>query len=318
MSLSLEQYADFLDTRGLTWPMPPAPQPVKARPHLAPLPGIRAVTWNIYGTLLSISSGELLFDHPHKFVMETALEKTVQEFKMWGSMSRKPGQPSEYMKQIYDKVLSEQRMAPSPGEKHPEVQSEKVWEAILKKLFQKDYKFDAGFFGSLNEYSRKVAYFFQASMQGTAAFEGAGRAIEHIQSCGIEQGLIADAQCFTLTQLQRALKAQGCPAKVDLVFPQDTRALSFELRGKKPSDRLFKQTLGAFARRGIEPEQVLHVGSRVEKDIAPAKKLGMKTALFAGDKESLQATPEQLKDAATRPDALLTDLTQLVDMIVPK
>ena len=24
----------------------------------------------------------------------------------------------------------------SPGEKHPEVQSEKVWEAILKKLFQ--------------------------------------------------------------------------------------------------------------------------------------------------------------------------------------
>jgi FMN phosphatase YigB (HAD superfamily) len=61
----------------------------------------------------------------------------------------------------------------------------------------------------------------------------------------------------------------------------------------------------------------LHIGSRIIEDIAPAKKLGMRTALFAGDKESLQATPEQLKDAATRPDLLLTDLSQLADVIVP-
>ena len=38
----------------------------------------------------------------------------------------------------------------------------------------------------------------------------------------------------------------------------------------------------------------------------PAKRLGMKTALFAGDKASLQATPEQFKEPASRPDVLLT------------
>ena len=37
---------------------------------------------------------------------------------MWGSMSRKPGQPSEYMREIYKKALDEQRLAAGPGEKH--------------------------------------------------------------------------------------------------------------------------------------------------------------------------------------------------------
>ena len=42
---------------------------------------------------------------------------------------------------------------------------------------------------------------------------------------------------------------------------------------------------------------MLHIGARLATDLAPAKKLGMRTALFAGDKESLQATSEQLKAA---------------------
>src|SRR5262249_9580733 len=163
------QYAGYLDTRDdLPWPAPPKATPVKARPHLVRLPRVRAVLWNVYGTLLAIPQGELLFEHPQSFIMNNALDKTIQEFKMWGGMSRKPGQPSEYMLQIYTQILTEQRAFPGGSERHPEVQSERIWEAVLKRLMQKDYKFDAGFFGSLNEFSRKIAYFFHASLQGTA------------------------------------------------------------------------------------------------------------------------------------------------------
>src|SRR5207253_3641763 len=192
----------------LPWPAAPAPQRPKAKPHVTALPEVRLVTWNVYGTLLAISGGDLVFVHPQKFIMDLALEKTVQEFKMWGSMSRKPGQPSEYMGQIYNNVLAEQRMAPSPGEKHPELQADKVWDAILKKLLQKDYKFDAGFYGSLNEFSRKVAYFFHASLQGTGCYPGAAEALRHVKGQGLVQGLLADGQCFTTVQLQRGLAAQ--------------------------------------------------------------------------------------------------------------
>src|SRR5947207_1367333 len=153
MALSLEQYASYLDTRDLPWPAAPTVERPRAKPHLTRLPGVKAVLWNVYGTLLNIAGGELVFEHPQKLLMDVALDKTVQEFKMWGSMSRKPGQPSEYMGQLYSQELIEQRSMPGGGERHPEVASERVWEAILKRLLQKDYKFDAGFFGSLNEFS---------------------------------------------------------------------------------------------------------------------------------------------------------------------
>src|SRR5262245_55901488 len=98
MPLTLEQYLEHLDSRSdLPWPSAPDVDKPKARPHLTRLPEVRAVTWNVYGTLLAMAGGELWFEHPNDFVMETALEKTIQEFKMWQSMTRKPGKPSVYM-----------------------------------------------------------------------------------------------------------------------------------------------------------------------------------------------------------------------------
>ena len=315
MPLTLEQYADHLDTRDLPWPAPPPVQQPKAKPHPVRLPDVRVVAWSVYGTLVNISTGGILFEHPTKFVMDVALDKTVQEFKMWGSMSRKPGQPAEYMGQIYEKVLTEQRMVGSPGEKYPEIHSEKVWEAIVKKLQQKEYKFDASFYGSINEYTRKIAYFFHASLQGTACHVGAAQALEHVHAAGLKQGLLADAQAFTTVQLRRGLAAQHCATPFDLLFDRPLRSLSNEQNGRKPSERLFRHFLQAAAAQGIAPHQILHVGSRITQDLAPAKKLGMRTALFAGDKESLQATAEQLKDPATRPDMLLTELGQIADVV---
>ncbi len=314
MPLSLEQYATWLDGRDLPWPAPPTPDPVRAKPHLPRLPGVRAVLWNVYGTLLAIPFGELLFEHPQPFIMTVALEKTIAEFKMWGSMSRKPGQPSEYMGQLYRMQLDEQRLAPSPGEKYPELLSDRVWEGIVKKLFVKDYTFDAGFYGSLNEYSRKIAYFFHASLQGTACYPGAGAALRAVADAGLAQGLCGDGQCFTPVQLQRGLDALGSGLRLEALVPPQAQVLSYEARGRKPSERLFRTALERLP-AGIGPAEVLHVGSRIERDILPAKRLGMRTALFAGDRAALSATPEQMKDPATRPDALVTDLAQVGEIV---
>jgi hypothetical protein len=234
---------------------------------------------------------------------------------MWASMSRKPGAPSEYMLHLYRTELDVQRLAPSPGEKYPEMQSERLWEGLIKKLFQKDYKFDAGFYGSLNEFSRKVAYFFHASLQGTAAYPGAAAALQAVADNGLVQTICADGQCFTAVQLQRGLDAEVGGLRLESVIPLELQVYSYEVRGKKPSERLFQAALDRLEKKGISPAEVLHVGSRVDKAVAPAKKLGLKTALFAGDRSSLAATPDQLKDPATRPDVLLTDLGQIADVI---
>jgi FMN phosphatase YigB (HAD superfamily) len=315
MPLSLEQYATYLDSRDVPWPMPPEVKRPRARPHLVRLPNVRAVTWNVYGTLLAIAGGELYLEHPQPFIMDVALDKTIQEFKMWGAMTRKPGQPTEYLRQVYQDLLSQLRLVPGNAEKYPEVLVDRLWEAFIKRLLQKDYQFDAGFFGSLNEFSRKVAYFFHASLQGMACYPGAAEALRHVAGSGRAQGLLGNGQCFTIIQLQRGLRQQDPTADLDELVDPGLRTLSYEVRGRQPSERLFRQALAGFAGRGLTPDQVLHVGARVSLDIVPARRLGMRTGLFAGDKASLQATPEQLKEPASRPDVLVTELTQIAEVL---
>ncbi len=315
MALTLEQFASYLDTRDLPWPAAPAIERPRAKPHLVPLKGIRVVLWNVYGTLLNVFGGELLFEHPQQLLMDVALDKTVQEYKMWGSMSRKPGQPSEYMGQIYKQVLAEQHGITTGGEKYPEVQAERIWEAIVKKLLQKDYKFDAGFYGALNELSRKIAYFFHASLQGSECYPGCAEALKAVAGAGLQSGLLGDGQCFTPVQLARGLKAQDEEADLETLVPSSLRFLSCDVRARKPSERLFRHAMQYLAEKKIMPGEVLHIGTRVTQDLAPARRMGMKTALFAGDRASLQATPEQLKETAGRPDVLLTELNQIADVI---
>ena len=84
MPLSLDQYAAFLDTRGLPWPAPPTPEPAKAKPKLPPLPGLKAVLWNVYGTLLAIPFGELVFEHPQPLIMDMALKRPSPSSKCGG------------------------------------------------------------------------------------------------------------------------------------------------------------------------------------------------------------------------------------------
>src|SRR5262245_38997639 len=240
MPLTLEQYADLLDSNGTPWPTAPTPQGPKARPYLVRMEEVKVVTWNIYGTLLSISTGELVFEHPDRFIREVALDKTIRQFNMWHHMSRKPGKPADYLRQMYDKSMDEQRLAPSRKERYPELHADWVWESIVKKLMQKNYVFDAGQLGSLNEFSRKIAYFYHASQQGTAAEPGAGEALEYVKRCGLKQALLADAQCFTLLQLERALKAQIALNPMDPLFDASLQTLSFERKSRKPSAKLFK------------------------------------------------------------------------------
>ena len=315
MPLSIEQYAAYLDTRNLAWPIAPPPVPAKARAHLPRLAGIRAVLWNVYGTLIRISGGELKFELDDSLVFEIALEKTIHEFKMWNAMSRKPGQPSAYMREIYLKVLKEIQLLPSSGERYPEIASERIWESIVKKLFQKEYQFDAGFYGSLNEFAKKIAFFFHSSLQGVSAYEHAGDAIKSLAEHGLVQGLLADGQCFTYTQLGRCLKLADESFDIQSYIKQNNCWISVDHKCRKPSENLFRSALRNLAELGIESTEVLHVGSNLSRDIAPAKKLGMHTALFAGDKNSLSATVEQMKDPHYRPDVLLTELHGIAQVI---
>ena len=91
MGKTLLEYAAWLDERKLLWPACPDRVAPKAQPYLKPLANIRGVVWNLYGTLLFISDGRLLQQHPQQIRMQVALEKTIQGMAMLAPASGPSG-----------------------------------------------------------------------------------------------------------------------------------------------------------------------------------------------------------------------------------
>ncbi|MGE3316736.1 MAG: HAD family hydrolase [Planctomycetaceae bacterium] len=311
MPKSLLEYADWLDGRDLVWPRAPVLKAPTAGPKLESLNGIRAVLWNIYGTLLRIADGRLIFLHPQQIRMQVALEKTAREFNMWNSMYRTPGAPWEYLFARYRKALEHQELGRySPGDS-PEVNSTTVWKTIIRELKKKDYQYDVAFYGDIDGFSEKVAYFFQASLQGLAAEHGALEAVLSVSQAGLKQGLFGDAQPFTPVQMLRAFRAASTlPPPIDL-FAAECSVLSYQEGLRMPSRSLFSKVLARFARLGIEPGEILHVSSRAQPDLAAAQKAGMRTAFYARGGPLPGAPGDESDEPPFEPDCILTDLNQL-------
>ena len=313
---SLLEYADWLDERKLLWPAPPKRVPVNAKAYVEPLVGIRGVAFNIYGTLVRISDGELFLKHPQDLRMEIALEKTIKEFGMWNSMTRQPGAPWKGMMVRYDRALDEQRLATTHalGE-IPEVDAVLLWMKMIRLLQQKEYTYDAAEYGTLEQFSEKVSFFFHSSLQGLEAEEEALSATRSLFQIGVRVGLVADAQRFTQVQMLRAFRQQGTLRSLDELFDPALATLSYREGIRKPSRSLYQHALERFRRMGIAASQILMVGSRIADDLAIAKEVGMRTALLAADRTSLAVTREELADPQVRPDRLLTSLTQLREIV---
>ena len=316
MAKSLQEYHDWLNTRDLRWPEVPDIEPVKATPSIQPLPGIRGVSWSIYGTLLRITDGELLFDHPKKFRMQIPLNKVIEEFNVWNSMSRKPGAPWEYFYRQYTELLEAQQMKGTKNKGEiPGIDSPAIWEKLFDRLERNEYTWDQNLYGDLDGLSEKVAYFFHRSFQGISAAPHANITLVAIQQAGIPQTLLGDAQPFTLVQLTSALQEQTQSANPGQFFQLNLATLSYQEKVQVPSPSLYRESLKRWATQEIQPGEILHIGTRLDDDLAAAKRAGMKTALYVADKLSLRLTKADLKNSEIKPDRLLTDLRQVRDIL---
>lgn len=316
MGLSLREYAVWLKERELLWPAAPQTVPAKATPYIAPLTGIKAVTWNVYGTLLTISDGQLLLQHPQAIRMQVAMEKTIHEFNMWSSMTRRPGEPWEYFLPKYQAAIEDAKLTSGcPKGDFPEVNAAQVWRKLIDFLAEKDYSYDEGRYGDWDEFSEKVAFFFQLCLQGCQGATSALSVVTDVAAAGLKQGLLADTQPYTLAQLLQGFEQQGrLPPLADLFAP-GCLIQTHERGVRKPSVSLYQHSREQFAELNVEPEQVLYVSSRLTDDLALAKQQGFRTVLFAGDKLSLKASAAECKNSAIKPDRLMTKLDQIRNIL---
>ena len=158
MAQTLQEYSDWLDKRkDLIWPKAPPPAGVTAQASIKPIPGLKAVVWNLYGTLLRITDGELLLLHHTPLRMQVALEKTIGEFNMWNSMTRKPGAPWEYLLPKYRGFVEDlDLVTPANAGDFSQADSATAWLRVIDLLQQKEYTYDKDFYGDVNDLAAKV------------------------------------------------------------------------------------------------------------------------------------------------------------------
>jgi FMN phosphatase YigB (HAD superfamily) len=216
----------------------------------------------------------------------------------------------------YRKLVQEAGMVGTKrlGDK-PHVDSARIWGKLISRLIQNEYTWDSGQLGNLEQFAVKVAYFFHASLQGCSAAPEAAETLGRLQAGGIRLGLLADTQSFTLPHLLKALWGSGKMQDASTVFSSGLMTTSHQTGVRTPSPTLYAWAVKHAAKSGLEPEQVLHVSHRLGEDLAVAKEFGFRTALYAGDRLCCQVTPEQLKDPEIRPDRLITNLAQLLDIV---
>ncbi len=111
-------------------------------------------------------------------------------------------------------------------------------------------------------------------------------------------GIIANQRSGTRERLQ----AFGILSDVDLVIASAEEGLA------KPDPAIFRFAL---QRAGCPPEQSVMIGDRLDNDIAPAKKLGMKTIWVKQGFSGLGAPQGELET----PDASAADLDEVCRII---
>ncbi len=316
MPLSLAEYSDTLDERNLLWPSVPAAKSVNATATLKALPGIKLVLWDVFGTLIRITDGKLMWEPTNEVRLQVALDKTIHEFNMWNHMYRRPGPPWQSIIGLYRDTAS--RLAMLGTERRgdfSEVDLCVVWKSIIERLFEREYQFDQDLYGGLQEFSEKVAFFFHCNLQATEARESAVSMMHELAAAGIQQGFLADGQSYSLVQSLRDLGRQDELPALHQIFRPETLLFSHQLGIRKPSKTLFEYAVSRVRSIGILPSQIVHVSCRLQTDLIPAKAVGMKTVLLAAEKEGLEVSGAQMKDPATRPDRLITDLSQLTEIV---
>ncbi len=244
--------------------------------------------------------------------MQVALEKTIDEFHMWNSMTRKPGAPWVSLLHTYNKVFDGRQMV---GTKRrgdlTQVDSGEVWRRIIERLIQNEYTWDVGEYGDLEELADKVAYYFHANLQGVTPAPEAAETLQRLHDARVKQGLLAETQVFTLAQLLKALMREGKLANVGEVFTPQLFTQSHQYHVRKPSPTLYDQAVAQAKKAGFDPSEVLHVSHRLSDDLSLASAHGFRTALYAGDANCCRVTTQEFQDSPVKPDRIITSLSQV-------
>ena len=280
---------------------PLEPIPTGEQPSVRRLERVRAVLFDVYGTLVVSASGEV--GTVEATQRADAFSAALDACGIAASFDAEDG-----VKRLGEKIRASHERSRLAGIEYPEVDIVAVWRATLEDLFAEQSVTNPR--DGILDY-RQLAVEYEARTNPVWPMPGAEASLATIRDRGFMLGLISNAQFYT----PLVFEALWNRSVGELGFDPELAIYSYRLGEAKPSETLFEAAIDVLARREVGPHQILYVGNDLLNDITPASKLGLVTALFAGDARSLRRRAGDPRVAGIEPDLILTDLHQLADAL---
>ena len=271
-----------------------SPIPTGLDPKLSKLENIRAVIFDVYGTLVLSGTGDIS--------IAQSVNKESELRSLLTSSGYSMPEDVRLLDLFYNLIKEDHGRSKAKGAIYPEVDILEIWERFLKIQFDSTPDFP-----SLQE----LAIRFECAVNPVWPMPGFESTLKQIQAFNYPLGIVSNAQFYTPQMLE------GFTGKTirELGFEDDLSVWSYKERLGKPSIELFEKLSEALTRRGINPDQALYIGNDMLNDIWTASQAGLKTALYAGDERSLRLRESDDRCRDLTPDLIITELGQLPDVI---
>ncbi|MCO8121217.1 HAD family hydrolase [Stieleria sp. TO1_6] len=280
-------------------PLQPITTAVSA--ELKRLPGIKAVIFDVYGTLLVSGSGDV--GSADDSDRGDWIAAAIDACGIAVGSGRIPT-----MDDLRREIQRSNQQRVSPSCPKPEVDIVAVWRRTLAGCGLEDPGDPKSAWTAT---CVRLAAEYESRANPTWPMPAAVETLQKLSRMGMRLGIVSNAQGFTLPLVEDLAGRFG----VDSVFDANLCVFSNRYRQAKPGPRLFDVLCDGLRRAGMSPSDAIYVGNDRLNDVWAATQAGLRTAWFAGDRRSLRDRNDDPRVAGLDQDIILTRLEQLLDCI---
>lgn len=266
-------------------------QPAK----LASLTDIRAVIFDIYGTLIISGSGDVGSANE-----QDKGHAISQAMRAAGITLGAGSMPT--IDDLHHVIGQTNQQRLSDAVPKPEVEIVDCWRQTLNHCGIDDY--------SARQVNELAAH-YESLANPTWPMPGASTLLKSLAKTGCKLGIVSNAQGFTLDLIEEIAGDFGS----DSVFDLNLCVFSNRYRQAKPGPRLFDVLCDELGRQQIAPHQAIYVGNDRLNDVWAANQAGLRTGWFVGDQRSLRDRVDDARMQDLQQDLVITDLMQLLQCL---
>ena len=284
------------------------PIPTSIKTNLSTKSNIKCVLFDIYGTLLISSSGDI-----DKLELSTSF--ILESFSKCGIKIISPN-PIEVAKEIleeYKETIAELKYNVNKNNiESPEIDIRDVWEIIIQSLYYRKL-IDKPWIDEV----KLLAIYFETLSNKVYPMPYMKETILQLRKQKIPIGIISNAQFYTPVIMNYFLDNEIDDKNKNIkYFDPDLSVYSYLEKIGKPNVLLYEKALKACQKKyKLQSHEILFVGNDMLKDVYPAQSTGMQTALFAGDTRSLRLRKDDHRTSDINPDYIIDSLEQIREII---